>query len=243
MPNPQLRITGEMWERLGLIADDEFQRQRDSEYRHIKQQVVAELRSGPGNRIVLVASALAGDGKSFTTTNLARALAREPDYTVLLVDGDAVKPQISRALDMVGRPGLMNALADASCDVESLIVTTDVEGLSFLPAGSASEQATEYFGSERMRAILGKLQSVSNRIVLIDSLPILQTTEARALLPLASQVLLVVRAETTPRAAVQQALSLVDKDINVKIVLNGVVRTRLTQYLGYGYDYNYSPDK
>jgi protein-tyrosine kinase len=236
---PQWRITDAMRERLGLTVDD-LANQRASEYRHIKRQIVSEIAANPQHRIVLVVSALSGEGKSFTSANLARSLAREQDYTVLLVDADVVKPQLTRELGLMDRPGLMNALVDASCDVDSLILTTDIDGLSVLPAGSASENATEHFSSERMRTVLNRLQAVPNRIVLIDALPLLLTTEARALLPLASQVLLVVRSESTPQAAIQQALGLVGEDINVKLVLNAVVRTRITKYLGYGYDFDYS---
>jgi protein-tyrosine kinase len=138
---------------------------------------------------------------------------------------------------------LMNALADDSIDIESLVVTTDIEGLSVLPAGSASDHATEYFASDRMRAVIDRLAAVPNRIIVIDSLPLLLTTEVRALIPLASQVLLVVRAESTPQAAVHQAVGLIGEDVNLKVVLNAVVRTPLSQYLGYGqgFDYNYAP--
>jgi receptor protein-tyrosine kinase len=96
-----------------------------------------------------------------------------------------------------------------------------------------------------MRQVLDQLLSVPNRIVVIDSLPLLQTTEARALTPLASQLLLVVRAESTPQVAVKQALELISPEANVKVVLNAVVRSRLTRYLGYGYgyDYDYSQKK
>lgn len=236
---PQLRITPQMAERLGLTSNDELGHQWSSEYRHIKRQVLAGMLEKPDNRTVMVASALAGEGKSFTTANLARSLAQEPDYTVLLVDADVVKPHLSHSLELVGRAGLMDALVDSSKDVESLVLATDIDGLSVLPAGSTCANAPEYLGSERMRSLLDQLQSVPGRIVLMDSLPLLLTTEARALAPLVAQVLMVVRAESTPQAAVQQALDLLGPDISVKLILNAVVRTRLTRYLGYGYGYEY----
>jgi protein-tyrosine kinase len=240
---PDLLVTEAMRERLGLKAADTLQHQHASEYRHIKRQIVADVRENPADRIVLVVSAIAGEGKSFTAANLARSLALEPDYTVLLVDADVINPQLTRTLGLSQRPGLMNALVDPACDVDSLILTTNIEGFSVLPAGSASTNATEYFGSDRMRAVLDRLRQVPNRIILIDSLPLLQTTEARALMSFASQVLLVVRAESTPQSAVRQAVELIGEDIAVKLVLNAVVRTQLTRYLGYGYgfDYGYSP--
>jgi protein-tyrosine kinase len=242
---PELIITADIRQGLGLDASHELQHQHSSEYRHIKRQVVAEVRANPAERVLLVASALAGEGKSFTAANLAFSLALEPDYTVLLIDADVINPQLTRTLGLSARPGLMNALVDPALDVESLIISTNVEGLSVMPAGSSSENATEYFGSDRMQDILARLLSMPNRIVLIDSLPLLLTTEVRALMPLASQVLLVVRAESTSETAVQRALALIGEDINVKLVLNAVSRTHIARYLGYdyGFDYNYSPKR
>jgi exopolysaccharide/PEP-CTERM locus tyrosine autokinase len=237
---PQLHLTAEIRARLGLQpATATIRHQVASEFRHIKHQMMEQLKANPTGRVLMVASALAGEGKSFTSANLARALAMEPDYTVLLVDADVVKPQLSRAMGIVERPGLLNAVADHAVDVDSLVLATDIPGLSVLPAGSASENATEYFSSQRMRQVLEQLQAVPNRIVLIDTLPLLLTTEARVLMTLASQVLLVVRAETTPRNAVEQALALISEEVDVKLVLNAVDRTRITRYLGYGYGYQY----
>ena len=246
-PNPQIRITEEMQEALGLRAPKEQERQRASEYRHIKRQLVSELRQNPARRVIVVASALAGEGKSFTAANLARSLALEPDHTVLLVDADVIKPRLSTILGIADRLGVMDALVDPSCNPEDLVLTTDIEGLSVMPAGSVSENATEYFASQRRVDVLQRLLAVPNRIVVIDTLPLLQTTEARALSSLGGQILLVVRAESTSQAAVQEALSVIGPGANVKIVLNATVRTRLTKYLGhgygYGYEYSYLPAK
>lgn len=241
---PQLELTPEIQMRLGLSAPPEQQHQRASEYRHIKRKVLADLGNAK-NRIVLVASALAGEGKSFTSANLARSLAMETDFSVLLVDGDVIKPALSRSMQIQDKPGLMNALLDPTCDPESCILTTDIEGLSVLPAGGANANATEYFASDRMKAVLDALLSVPNRIVVLDSLPLLLTTEARVLAPLAGQVLLVVRAESTPQSAVVSAMELLGEDVIAGVVLNAVVRTRMSRYLGYGYgfDYEYSWDQ
>lgn len=236
---PQLCVTPQMRTQLGLLAQGKSEHQRLSEFRHIKRQVLVDLRERPQQRTVMVASALSGDGKSFTAANLAHSLAREPDHSVLLVDADVVKPFLSRTLGLAERPGLMDALVDPLCDVESLVASTDIEGLSVLAAGSSCDNAPEYFGSARMREVLERLHAVPDRIIVMDSLPLLQTTEARALVPLVGQVLMVVRAEVTPQGAVQQALELVGEDANVKLVLNAVVRTRLTRYFGYGYGYEY----
>jgi exopolysaccharide/PEP-CTERM locus tyrosine autokinase len=238
--DPQLRFTPEIRQDLGIDGPEQFRHQRTSEYRHIKRYLLGRLRNGEaGSRVILVTSALAGEGKSFNSANLAQSLAMEPDYSVLLLDADVVKPALSRALTLIEQPGLMDALLDPALDVESLVVTTDVDGLSVLPAGGRQENATELLSSERMVAIVERLLAVPNRILLIDSLPLLLTTESRALVRIAQEVLLVVRAESTPQAAVRQAVELLGDEVEVKVVLNAVVRTKLANYLGYGYGYGY----
>ncbi|MEY2852888.1 MAG: hypothetical protein RL030_20 [Pseudomonadota bacterium] len=237
--DPRIRVTEAMYETLGLRAPPAQEHQRAAEYREIKRRVVTDLRANDGARVIVVASALAGEGKSFTSANLARSLALEPDHAVLLIDADVIKPRISECFGVVTRPGLMDALVDPTRNVEDMVLPTDIEGLSVLPAGAVSEHATEYFASDRMRDVLNQLRAVPNRIIVIDTLPLLQTTEARAIAPLAGQVLLVVRAESTQQSAVEAALAVLGKLPNIKLVLNATVRTRLTRYLGHGYGYDY----
>lgn len=237
--NPDIRITEAMLEDLGLRGPAEQGFQRVSEYRHVKRNLLDTIRSGEVNRIILVASALAGEGKSFSAANLARSIALDPDFSVLLVDADVANPRISQALGLLDRKGLMNALVEPDCNVESLILTTDIEGLSVLPAGGSHENATEHLSSDRMRAVLQLLQNDPTRVIVIDSLPVLLTTEARVLGPLAGQVLMVVRSESTPQSAVEQAVSLLGEGVNIKLLLNAVVQTRASRYLGYGCGYAY----
>ncbi len=239
---PQLLITDALLGAAGLLAPHDQQRQVTSEYRHIKRRLLAEIQAGSVNRATLIASALPGEGKSFSSANLAFSLALEPDFTVLLVDADVIKPNLTRVFGLLDRKGLLDAAADPAVDVESLIVTTNIEGLSILPAGRTDANATEYFASNRMHEVVNQLLAVPNRLLVIDSLPLLLTTEARALVPLAGQVVLVVRAESTPQQAVLQALELIGEEANVKLMLNAMVRTKAQAYMGYGYygyDYNY----
>jgi exopolysaccharide/PEP-CTERM locus tyrosine autokinase len=238
---PELAVTDTVLDAAGLLAPHDQQRQVTSEYRHIKRRLLAEIQAGSANRMTLIASALPGEGKSFSSANLAFSLALEPDFTVVLVDADVIKPNLTRVFGLLNRPGLMDAAADRSVDVESLIVSTNIEGLSILPAGRTDANATEYFASSRMQEIVNELLAVPNRLLVVDSLPLLLTTESRALVPLAGQVVLVVRAESTPQQAVLQAVDLLGEDANVKVVLNAMVRTKAQAYMGYGYyGYNYN---
>ena len=243
--SPQLQVDEEFLRRVGLRAPAEQAHQQTAEYRHVKRQLLEGIRSqgdAEHARVVLVTSAMAGEGKTYSATNLALSLALEPDFSVLLVDGDVIKPALSRLFGLTDRPGLMEAAVNSEIDVESLVISTSMEGLSILPAGKTDANATEYFASARMQRIIHQLRSPPNRLVVIDSLPLLLTTEARTLLPHAGQVLLVVRADFTPQNAVLQALELLEGNEHVKLLLNATVRSALGQYYGnsYGYNYNYA---
>jgi capsular exopolysaccharide synthesis family protein len=239
---PQLRLTDSMLQEAGLRPPTEQANQMSAEYRHIKRQLLAGMPrlNSTNNRLIVVTSALAGEGKSFSAANLALSFALEPDYVTLLVDADVVKFSTTRSFGLTGRRGLMDAAIDASVDVESLVVSTDIPGLSIMPAGRPNANATEHFASARMAEIIESLLAPVNRILIVDSLPLLLTTEARALVAHGGQVVMVVRAESTPRRAVTQALELLDEGIDVKFVLNAVERDKLSGYYGYEYTYTYS---
>jgi len=196
------------------------------QFRQIKRPLVANaLGRGtpqlPNGQLIMLASALPGDGKTFTSVNLALSLAMEKDVRILLVDADVAKPHISKIFGVEGEPGLLDVLRDEHVDVESVIMSTDVPGLSILPAGRASETATELLASPRMEAVVARLGSIdAMRIVLFDSPPLLLTTESRALAGQVGQIVLVVAAGVTPQQAVLDALELLGERKSIGLVLN-----------------------
>jgi protein-tyrosine kinase len=240
--NPDIVITEAFLRDHGLSAPQSHEHQQRAEYRHIKYGLLRDAAQTRSN-LILVTSALQGEGKSFSSFHLASSLASEQDYTVLLVDADVIRPSLSRMLGRDDQPGLMSAVADASINVETLISTTSVRGLSFLGAGPADEHATEHFASARMGEVMRQLQSIPNRIVVVDTLPLLLTTEARALTALGGQTVLVVRAESTPQNAVLEALDLLGEGVRTKLLLNAAVRSKALEYYGMGHGYDYLPNK
>lgn len=236
---PVLEVNQAFLRSKGLIAPDDQERQQRAEYRVIKRGLLSELNKPDATRMVLISSALEGEGKSFSSIHLAMSLAMEPDHSVLLVDADVIRPKLTRIFGLADQDGIMDAVSDPSKDIRRMIVPTSIERLSILPAGRPNDNATEYFASARMRQLLRQLLEVPNRIVVVDSLPLLLTTEARALASIAGMVLLVVRAESTPQSAVLQAIESLGEGINVKLMLNAVVRTKFMDYMGLGYGYRY----
>jgi hypothetical protein len=104
--------------------------------------------------------------------------------------------------------GLLDVLSDSQVSFADVMFRTEVPGLHVVPAGRASEASTELIASARMAQALGELLRDEPRaIVIFDSSPILLSTDSRALADAVGQVLLVVRADSTPRASVMEAIS------------------------------------
>jgi exopolysaccharide/PEP-CTERM locus tyrosine autokinase len=200
--------------------------QMGEQYRRIKRPLIASAtgRGGPllpSGHLIMMASAVPGEGKTFSAINLAMSMALEKDVRVLLVDADLAKPHISKLLGVSSEPGLLDVLRDDSLSIESVILPTDVSGLSVLPCGKQAGDATELLASDRMRTIVKSIGGhEQNRIVLFDSPPLLLTTEAQALAQAVGQIVLVVRAEMTPQEAVRNAIERLGHGKHVSLLLN-----------------------
>ncbi len=225
----------------GLLPPEEDVSLLSRQYRKIKHPLVAQaigrgVPRAPKGYLIMIASAMAGEGKTFTALNLALSLALEKDLKVLLIDADVAKPQLSHVLGVGESPGLLDALRDPHLDVESLVRATDVPTLSFLPAGLGSEEATELLSSTRMQQIAEFLgRHDSRRIVVFDSPPLLQTTESSALTHVVGQIVVVVRAESTPQPVLLDALKTLEGHPAVSLVLNQSTRSVTSAYYYYGY--------
>jgi protein-tyrosine kinase len=223
----------------GYLPEVSKDRQFADHYRRIKRPLIEKALSGDSAggepRIIMVASAVPGDGKTFTSINLAFSMALERDISVLLIDSDVAKHHITDIFGLRARKGLLDALTDESLDPEALVVPTSSRGFSILPAGTRVEGTAELVSSNRMRQIVASLCARNpRRILLLDSPPLLITDEGRALVKIAGQVVLVVRAGETPRHAVQAAIGMFDEKQAGGLILNQVEFGFTEGYYGYG---------
>jgi protein-tyrosine kinase len=231
--------------RTARYLPEQGQERRFAEYCHrIKRPLIDRaLAVGAAQelRLILLTSALPGDGKTFIVLSLALSMARERDISVLLVDGDLPKAQITRLIGLQNESGLLDALKEERLDVESLVLATDVANLEILPAGSPTDGAAELVASARMRDIATRLISYNpRRVVLFDSPPLLVSSEGRTLIQIPGQVVLVARAAHTPQRAVAEAIAHVDKKKLQGLVLNDAHVGQEHGYYGYG-DYGDTP--
>ncbi|MCU0921346.1 MAG: XrtA-associated tyrosine autokinase [Burkholderiaceae bacterium] len=227
----------------GIVTPNAPRSQVADEFRVIKRPLIsnamgrgaAALRHG---NLIMVTSALPGEGKSFTSLNLAMSIAAEMDHTVMLVDADVARPSVLRMLGLPEAPGLLDLL-EGKAEMSGVLLKTDVDKLTVLPSGTPHARATELLASEAMRALLDDISKrYPDRIVIFDSPPLLMTTEARVLATQMGQVVMVVQADKTLQADVQQALSTIET-CPVKMMLLNRMRPVDKGSYGYGYGYGH----
>jgi protein-tyrosine kinase len=206
--------------------------------RPLLQRAFTERAQGdnPGN-LIMVTSSLPGEGKTYTAINLAMSIAMELDHTVLLVDADVARPSVLRTLGLPNQRGLMDILVDDKIDMADVMLRTNVDTLSILPAGTSTPRATELLASSTMSNLVSEIANrYPDRIVIFDSPPLLLTSESRVLASHMGQIMMVVEAQTTTQHAVKEALSQLEGMNNVNLIYN---KTRDLPGIEETYDYHY----
>jgi protein-tyrosine kinase len=206
--------------------------------RPLLQRAFGERAQGekPGN-LIMVTSSLPGEGKTYTAINLAMSIAMELDHTVLLVDADVARPSVLRTLGLPPQRGLMDILVDDKLDMGDVMLRTNVDTLSILPAGTSTPRATELLASSTMSNLVNEIANrYPDRIVIFDSPPLLLTSESRVLASHMGQIVMVVEAQTTTQHAVKEALSQLEGFNNVNLIYN---KTRDLPGIEETYDYHY----
>ena len=157
----------------------------------------------------------------------------ERDKNVLLIDADVVKPTHHEIFGLGDRDGLTDLLLGWAGDASDVICKTNIPSFSLMTTGSVIDHATELLASQAMEDFVEELAArYPDRIIIIDSPPLLMTTEASVLAPNMGQVILVVEAEKTRRSQVELSLGLLANEVTF-LVLNKV--RGFDEGGGYGY--------
>jgi len=228
----------------GIVTPDAPRTQIADEFRVVKRPLIqnatgksaAAIKHG---NLIMVTSALPGEGKSFTAVNLAMSIAMELDHKVLLVDADVARPSVPDLLGVPAAPGLLDKLLHPELDLHALASPTNVQKLEFMTSGRPHPHATEMLSSDAMTALVHELHSrYPERIVVFDSPPLLPTTEDAVLARHVGQVLFVVAAGSTNVADVKRALPMIE-DCPVRLMMLNKLSPRAAGMHGYGYGYGY----
>lgn len=229
----------------GIISPNAPRSQIADQYRVIKRPLISNaMGKGPSliknGNLIMVTSALAGEGKSFSAINLALSIATELDNTVMLVDADVARPSVLRMLGLPASPGLLDLLVGDVDDLSSVLLKTNIDKLTLLPSGTPHLRATELLASDAMSQLIKNIANrYSDRIIIFDSPPLLLTTESRVLATHMGQIVMVVHAEKTLQVDIQHALSSIEACPVKMMVLNQAKNGVQGGYGGYGYGYGY----
>lgn len=189
--------------------------------------------SGKSPRSIIVTSAAPSEGKSFVAANLAVTIAQNIQEHVLLIDSDIRKPCIHKRFGYSDVPGLSEHLSEGT-PISSLLLKTEINKLSILPAGKPPHNPSELLTSQKMLRLLGEVRDrYHDRYVIIDTPPPKLTAETSAMSRKVDGVLLVVEYGGTPREMVSDLVELIGKEKILGIIFNKH-HMALQGYYGFG---------
>jgi capsular exopolysaccharide synthesis family protein len=215
-----------------LVTDLSLPRGPVEQYRRLAARLHL-AQAERGTRTVMVTSAVVGEGKTLTATNLALTLSESYKRRVLLIDADLRRPWVHQLLKLPNVTGLNDGIRSGVDRKVPLISVS--EYLSVLTAGRPDPDPMSVLSSDRMRRVLADA-SRSFDWVIVDTPPVALLSDAHLLATLVDTVLLVVRAGTTPLRSMQQAMAAVGRDRILGVVLNCAEAAQTVEYPYYAYD-------
>ncbi|RZI86281.1 MAG: chromosome partitioning ATPase [Rubrivivax sp.] len=225
--------------RCGLLVPGNPRSQQEEEFRIVKRPLLENVRGQTAARprranIIMVTSALPGEGKTQTAINLAVSIAMELDHTVLLVEADVIRPSALERMGVSVSKGLLDLLTHPETDLSDVLLKTNIPKLTLLPAGTSNSRSTELLASAAMDALLEELATkYPDRVIIFDTPPLLPSTESRVLAGNMGQVLMVVEAGKTPLNTVKQAFAMVEECPVVMSMLNKYTGPKGNRSYGY----------
>jgi exopolysaccharide/PEP-CTERM locus tyrosine autokinase len=235
-------------EKKGFVSINATRSRINEEYREIKRKLLKNafgLLSSTIERanIIMVTSARPSEGKTFTAVNLALSIAAEQDKTVLLVDADVLKPNVLRTLNAKAESGLMEYLIGEVDDISEVLYHTNIDKLKVIPAGRSHHLSTELLASKKMEETIREFSSrYADRIVIIDSPPMLGINESAVLAGFAGQAVMVVEEGKSKLNDIQKAVARLNPEMAIGFVVNKSTNSNSDDTGYYGYYYGSEQD-
>lgn len=220
-----------------LLAKERSQSATTEAFRSLRTALIFALSEKPRSKVVLITSAIPGQGKSFISANLAYLFAAS-GKRVLLIEADIRKPAVLNYLNYDKTKGGLSDLLRSDASAQQVIQKSDHENLEILPAGTIVRNPGELFIAENLKRILSPIFDQYD-YVFIDSPPLLPVHDSRTLGNISDVSLFVARQDKVSHAEVSEAIDVFGKSGNKfdGLVFNGFIPSRIRYGYGYGYGY------
>ena len=206
---------------LKIISSDMQDDEVANAYRDLRTKL---LQKSQGNNFIIMVTSCANRGASSSTTvNLATAFSFVETKTSLMVDCNLTNPQLDKVLKIDASQGLTDYLKCDDVDIESIIHKTGIKRLRYIPAGTSTESAAEYFTSSRMRELMSDLlKRYSDRYIFIDTAPILSSADTRIIVELCDYVILTVPYGAVTKNKIKEAAESIGPEKLLGVVFSDI---------------------
>lgn len=237
-----IEINFALLENKGFVSTNSQRQLINEEYRAIKRKLLDNAfgplsKSLSNSNIIMVTSSRPGEGKTFTAINLALSIALEKDKTVLLVDADVLRPNVMKTLELKNEHGLMEYLLGETGNISEVMYKTNLDNLRIIPAGKSHHLSTELLASERMFLAVEEFANrYTDRVVIVDTPPLLGINETAILANLAGQAVVVTEESKTKLIDIEQAVKQLNPRMAIGFIMNKSEKVN-SDKSGYGYYY------
>lgn len=243
--NEELELDLSLLSQKGMVDNSVERRLINEEYRAIKRKILSNA-FGPLSKtiersnVVMVTSSKPGEGKTFTAVNLALSIASEQDKTVLLVDADVLRPNVMKTLGAQNREGLIEYLLGEKKEISDVMLSTNIPKLKLIAAGKSHNLSNELLASEVMSNTVDEFSTrYKDRIVIIDTPPLLGINETSVLANLAGQAIIVCDEGRSKIHDIKNAVAHLNPEMAIGFVVNKSLREdNGPGYYGYYYGSN-----
>ncbi len=226
-PDTQASLKNEIFERLDatlaqkIVVDQNIMPVSREQYRRLAA-TLHHAQADTGLKVVMIASAVVGEGKTLTASNLALTFSESYQRTVLLIDGDFRRPALHVVFNIDAPSGLSEGLMSV---VERKLPLYRVsQRLTILPAGTPTSDPMAGLTSKRMQRVIQEARAAFDWVI-IDTPPVGLLPDANLLAAMVDGAVLVVRANSTPYQQITRAIDALDRNRLLGVVLNSAAVT------------------
>ena len=239
LPGKTVRLDFRALRQNGCITPDNMTSSISNEFRGIKRKLLQKVRD-PQTRaavsnLIMVTSSLPGEGKTFSSINLALSLAAERGLQVLLIDADVIRPSVGNMFMSPPTEGLTDLLTGKVGHVSDVLHRcADIPNLAVIFAGNPSANTPELISSGKMANLCRELSArYPDRVIVLDTPPVLASTEPAILASYVHHLLMVVAADQTDRHQLRKSLETIASCQSVSILFNKAPSWNEAEYIAY----------